>query len=67
MAGPSFAFGSSTVKPAAIDLLCRMRPLSLERADALHADHARNDGLTAGRLACPRTRVTRALSSPPAR
>jgi len=35
IAVPGAAFGASTVKPAEIDLLCRMRSLRLERADDL--------------------------------
>jgi hypothetical protein len=35
IAVPSAAFGASTVKPAEIDLLCRMQSLRLERADDL--------------------------------
>jgi hypothetical protein len=32
---PSAAFGALTVKPAEIDLLCRMQPLRFERAGDL--------------------------------
>jgi hypothetical protein len=68
------AFGSSTAKPAETDLLCRVPPLRLERADDLGGHLVRvkrqswrNDGPTAGRHAgCPGAgRPDRVESSPP--
>jgi len=41
IAVPSAAFGSSTVKPVEIDLLCRMQSLRLERADDLEPASSR--------------------------